>query len=123
MRICYWLKKTTNVQEWEMLLANKCYFRKNIAYYYTDLNKIRLGQQRHVNFNNNKYKLLVQVTTNTKMVYNYNLTEIKIIQVDQYKSYIFEYIEADLNVIKNVINIKVKISSILEQRTTQNSIN
>ena len=43
------------------------------------------------------------------MVYNYNLTEIKIIQVDQYKSYIFEYIEADLNVIKNVINIKVKI--------------
>jgi len=110
-------------QEWEMLLANKCYFRKNIAYYYTDLNKIRLGQQRHVNFNNNKYKLLVQVTTNTKMVYNYNLTEIKIIQVDQYKSYIFEYIEADLNVIKNVINIKVKISSILEQITTQNSIN
>jgi hypothetical protein len=48
-------------QEWEMLLANKCYFRKNIAYYYTDLNKIRLGQQRHVNFNNNKYKLLVKM--------------------------------------------------------------
>ena len=69
-------------QEWEMLLANKCYFRKNIAYYYTDLNKIRLGQQRHVNFNNNKYKLLVQVTTNTKMVYNYNLTEIKIIWIE-----------------------------------------
>ena len=109
-------------QEWEMLLANKCYFRRNIAYYYTDLNKIRLGQQRHVNFNNNKYKLLVQVTTNNNVVYNYNLTEIKIIQVDQYKSYIFEYIEADLN-IKNVINIKVKIFSILEQITTQNCIN
>jgi len=112
-------------QEWEILLAKNCYFRKNIAYYYTDIKMIRLGAQRHVNFNF-KYQLLVQVIQNKNVIDSYNLTNIKTsITSSPIESFIFEYIDADFD-IKNYEKIKVKVSILFDNNeqtvSTQNSI-
>jgi hypothetical protein len=100
--------------EWEQLNNQKLFFRKNIAYYYTDLNKIRLGLIRDANLNL-KFKLLVIV--NEK---KYTLTDIKVIDFRNFhhdtkvksNEIRVEYIEADFKIDKQlnkIENIKVKI--------------
>ncbi len=100
--------------EWEKINNQKIYFRKNIAYYYTDLNKIRLGLIRDANLNL-KYKLLVIIGEK-----EYTLTDIKVVDFRTFhhdskvksNETRIEYIEADFNIdnkLNNKIEIKVKI--------------
>jgi hypothetical protein len=96
-------------QEWE-ILTDKCYFRKNIAYYYTDLKKIRLGLIRHADFQN-KFQLSIQVIVNEQKN-NFNISDVTVRKgYSVPRPYSFEYIEAyfdDLNIDKNTrINVKV----------------
>ncbi len=108
-------------QEWE-ILTDKCYFRKNIAYYYSDLKKIKLGLVRHANFNN-KFRLSIQVIENGH-INTFNISDIAIVKVYSFPyPYIFEYIETDfdlnLDLSKNTtINVKVLDKEI----STKNSI-
>ncbi len=83
-------------QEWQ-ILTNKSYFRKNVAYFYTDLKIIRLGLMRHLNFtDHNKLLLSVQVDNNGKST-NYSLANLKKIHIGYSHEYYFEYIEANFN--------------------------
>ena len=63
-------------QEWVMLKKDKCYFRKNVAFYFIDSKKIRLGF-----LNDNKYKysfkLKIQVIINGNHVNTYILHRYK----------------------------------------------
>jgi hypothetical protein len=97
-------------KEWE-ILNDKCYFRKNIAYYYTDLKIIRLGLVRHVNFTHN-FQLSIQVND------DYTLTNIRIINIDQKYEYNFQYIETDFD-LKSARMIKVKVLDTINNSTTK----
>ena len=98
-------------QEWE-IFTDKCYFRKNIAYYYTDLKKIKLGLVRHANFNN-KFRLSIQVIENGH-INTLIISNIAIVKIYSFPyPYIFEYIETDfdlnIDLSKNIIiNVNVK---------------
>ena len=110
-------------QEWE-ILNDKYYFRKNLAYYYTDLKIIRLGLVRHFDFNN-KLQLLIQVITNENTT-NYKISNIKI--VDIYISfpypYNFHYIEADFNLnIDSDKNTMINVYVFDKEISTKKSIN
>ena len=83
-------------QEWE-ILTNKSYFRKNIAYYYTDLKIIRLGHIRHLNFTDHNNLLLSVQVNNNGISTNYSLANLKKIHLGYTHDYFFEYIEANFN--------------------------
>jgi len=95
--------------EWE-ILTDKCYFRKNIAYYYTDLKIIRLGLIRHVNFTHN-FQFTIQVN-------NFTLTNIRTINIDQKCEYNFQYIETDFDS-KSTKTIQVKVRDKINNSTTK----
>jgi hypothetical protein len=108
-------------QEWE-ILTNKCYFRKNIAYYYTDLKIIRLGLIRHADFQN-KLQLSIQVIVN-EQINNFNIFKVAVVKVYSFPNpYSFEYIEAyfDLNIDFNK-NTRINVKVFNKQYSTKKSI-
>jgi len=105
--------------EWEQLKDatnsySKIYFRKNIAFYYTDLKQIRLGLLRDSNLTNLKYKLIIQINKQK----NYST-------LTQYQMINFEKIHYDMGSVKNVVAFEfIEANFSINQQTAEfNSIN
>jgi hypothetical protein len=128
-------EKNNNQQcelEWERLNEN-VYFRKNLAYYYIDLDEIHLYLERNKNFNY-KFKFQIEIVLGIEKIIQIDLPNNRIINIhtlDVSGEYATERIHFRLNVFmnnnKSLINmakIKVKIKSILSnvQEMTKNSI-
>jgi len=119
--------------EWEQLNNQRLYFKKNIAFYHTDLSKIRLGLIRDANLNL-EYTLSV-IIENKEEQQNYMLTNIRVIDFKPFHPDIrtksnevrLEYIDADLKIENKFNNIQIKVKIIAENNKTisetKNSIN
>jgi hypothetical protein len=109
-------------QEWE-ILTSKSYFRKNVAYYYTDLKIIRLGHIRHLNFTDHNNLLLSVQVNNNGISTNYSLANLKKIHIGYSHEYFFEYIEANFNFSFDLnINTRINIKVLDREFSTKNSI-
>ena len=115
--------------EWEKLNEN-VYFRKNLAFYYSDINKIQIYFERNKNFQF-KYKLLIKVFGEKNFFYHFiNIVNSHTLRTDG--EYVFEFLESDfnirqLNLSKNVnekfsLTAKIQVLNI-PLISTQKSIN
>ncbi len=87
--------------EWS-LLSNNIYFRRNLAFYYTDLNIIRLYFDRNKNYNHEiSLSLLLsiefsQLNSNTITSRTYSLENIKQVTVNEHAEHSFGYFESEI---------------------------
>ncbi len=97
--------------EWEKLNEN-VYFRKNLAFYYSDINKIQIYLERY-NKIQYKYKLLI------KIIWKKNEFKHYVNTVNSYTwrtddQYSFEYIESDFNIAQLNLSINLNEKFTLE---------
>jgi hypothetical protein len=112
--------------EWEQLNNQRLYFKKNIAFYYTDLSKIRLGLIRDANLNLAYTLLVIIENTENKEQQNYMLTDIRVIDFKPFHPDIrtksdkvrLEYIDADLKIKNNFNYLKMKVKIIADNNET-----
>ncbi len=112
--------------EWEQLNNQRLYFKKNIAFYYTDLSKIRLGLIRDANLNLAYTLLVIIENTENKEQQNFMLTDIRVIDFKPFHPDIrtksdkvrLEYIDADLKIKNNFNYIKMKVKIIADNNET-----
>ena len=105
--------------EWEEL-NNMIYFRRNLAFYYTDTKKIHLYFEMNSKNVNNNYKIDL-MNNEIKLKHDLNCNLIKL---HTYYQYVFGYIEANYDLSNynnnnNKLTIKVKGNN---NESTQNSI-
>jgi hypothetical protein len=102
--------------EWEEL-NNMIYFRKNLAFYYTDIKKIHLYFEMNTKNGFNNYKIDLM---NNEILLKHDLN-CRIIKLHTYFQYVFGYIEADFD-LKNNNNKLTVIVKGDKKESTQNSI-
>ena len=101
--------------EWEEL-NNMIYFRKNLAFYYTDIKKIHLYFEMNSKNGFNNYKIDLM---NNEILLKRDLN-CRIIKLHTYSQYVFGYIEADFD-LKNNNKLTVIVKG-NNNESTQNSI-
>jgi hypothetical protein len=88
--------------EW-VILNNDAYFRPNLAFYYTDLDLIRI----HFNKRTNS-KLDIHLLVKLNNILNYNLTNIVYKNITKHSTYSFGSIEAYLNITNSLSLVELK---------------
>ena len=83
-------------KEWAILNKN-VFLKRNLAFYYTDLNKIRLYLEREKSSGKLKVEMLVEFKINNTQTIKYTLTRIIQEIIKQDYQFSFEFIESDLN--------------------------
>jgi len=91
--------------EWQKLNQN-VHFRKNLAFYYLDLNKINMYLERNKNIQY-KYKLLIEIIWKNNFYKNY-ITNVNSYSLRTDDLYVFEYIETDFNI--KQLNISLNLN-------------
>jgi hypothetical protein len=102
--------------EWEEL-NNMIYFRKNLAFYYTDIKKIHLYFEMNSKNGFDNYKIDLM---NNEILLKHDLN-CRIIKLHTYSQYVFGYIEADFD-LKNNNNKLTVIVKGDNNESTHNSI-
>ena len=81
--------------EWS-LLNEDVYFRRNLAFYYKDINKIRLFYFRRKSHKNLTIEILIRIRLKDSLFTNSrSLKSIKYSTIHQYSSYSFESLETE----------------------------
>jgi hypothetical protein len=93
--------------EWQKLDQN-VHFRKNLAFYYLDLNKINMYLERNKNIQY-KYKLLIEIIWKNNF-YKNNISNVNSYSLRTDDQYVFEYIETDFNIKQLNLNLNEKFS-------------
>jgi len=83
-------------KEWAILNKN-VFLRRTLAFYYTDLNKIRLYLEREKSSGKLKVEMLVELKIDNMQTVKYTLTRINQVIIKQDYQFSFEFIESDLN--------------------------